>query len=159
MTKWRNDEILKYYVICAAVSALSWLSQFCTSKNRFRENSKFRHFVTYQITFLLTCQPHNNKKQHTLYILSDYLAWETLAASMTSTASTTSVASMTSSASFHQKNYWAWFFHQPWYQNNLICSDNVDWIIKNSIFSWFLTPFLCWGCGGQGCYFYQIKES
>ena len=29
---WRNDEILKYYVICAAVSALSWLSQFCTSK-------------------------------------------------------------------------------------------------------------------------------
>ena len=55
---WRNDEILKYYVTCAAVSALSWLSQFCTSKNRFRENSKFRHFVTYQITFLLTCQPH-----------------------------------------------------------------------------------------------------
>ena len=42
---WRNDEILKYYVICAAVSALSWLSQFCTSKNRFRENSKIRHFV------------------------------------------------------------------------------------------------------------------
>ena len=36
---WRNYEILKYYVICAAVSALSWLSQFCTSKNRFRENS------------------------------------------------------------------------------------------------------------------------
>ena len=31
---WRNDEILKYYVICAAVSALSWLSQFCTSKKR-----------------------------------------------------------------------------------------------------------------------------
>ena len=61
MTKWRNDEILKYYVICAAVSALSWLSQFCTSKNRFRENSKFRHFVTYQITFLLTCQPHKNQ--------------------------------------------------------------------------------------------------
>ena len=40
---WWNDEILKYYVICAAVSALSWLSQFCTSKYRFRENSKFRH--------------------------------------------------------------------------------------------------------------------
>ena len=58
---WRNDEILKYYVICAAVSALSWLSQFCTSKNRFRENSKFRHFVTYQIMFLLTCQPHKLK--------------------------------------------------------------------------------------------------
>ena len=59
---WRNDEILKYYVICAAVSALSWLSQFCTSKkkdwNRFRENSKIRNFVAYQITFLLTCQPH-----------------------------------------------------------------------------------------------------
>ena len=58
VTKWRNDEMTKYYVICAAVSALSWLSQFCTSKNRFRENSKIRNFVTYQITFLLTCQPH-----------------------------------------------------------------------------------------------------
>ena len=70
---WRNDEILKYYVTCAAVSALSWLSQFCTSKNRFRENSKFRHFVTYQITFLLTCQPHkrwkpaNEKRKKTSY--------------------------------------------------------------------------------------------
>ena len=56
----------KYYVICAAVSALSCLSQFCTSKkkhwNRLRENSSFRHFVTYQITFLLTCQPHNTGK-------------------------------------------------------------------------------------------------
>ena len=31
---WRNDEMTKYYVICAAVSALSWLSQFCTSKKR-----------------------------------------------------------------------------------------------------------------------------
>ena len=34
VTKWRNDEMTKYYVICAAVSALSWLSQFCTSKKR-----------------------------------------------------------------------------------------------------------------------------
>ena len=100
----------------------------------------------------------NDKKQHALYILSDFLAWETLAASMTSTASTISVASMTFSASFHQKNHWAWFFHRPWHQNNLFFSDNVDWIIKNSIFSWFLTPFLCWGCGGQGCYFYPNQR-
>ena len=48
---WRNYEILKYYVICAAVSALSWLSQFCTSKNRFRENSKIRHFVISSLHF------------------------------------------------------------------------------------------------------------
>ena len=41
----------KYYVICAAVSALSWLSQFCTSKNRFRENSKIRHFVISSLHF------------------------------------------------------------------------------------------------------------
>ena len=60
---WRNYKILKYYVICAAVSALSWLSQFCTSRNRFRENSKIRNFVTYQITFLLTCQPHKFRPQ------------------------------------------------------------------------------------------------
>jgi len=81
-----------------------------------------------------------NKKQHTLYM--DFLAWKTLTASMASTASTTSMASMTSSASFHQKNHWASFFHQPWHQNNLFCSDNVGWFIINSIFSWFLTPFL-----------------
>ena len=55
---WRNDEILKYYVICAAVSALSCLSQFCTSKKHIGIDCvKIRHFVTYQISFLLTCQP------------------------------------------------------------------------------------------------------
>ena len=43
---WRNDEILKYYVICAAVSALSWLSQFCTSKKKC------------QIAFLMRNQGH-----------------------------------------------------------------------------------------------------
>jgi hypothetical protein len=42
-----------------------------------------------------------NKKQHALYILSDFIASGTSAASMTSTASTTSVASMTS---FYPKN-------------------------------------------------------
>ena len=40
------------------------------------------------------------KKQHELYIMSDFQARETLVASMTSTAS---AASMASSASFHQK--------------------------------------------------------
>ena len=59
---WRNNEIWKYYVICAAVSALACLSQFCTSKNRFRENSKIRHFVTYQITCLLTCHHISYKR-------------------------------------------------------------------------------------------------
>jgi hypothetical protein len=39
-----------------------------------------------------------NQNQHALYILSDFQASGTSAASMTSTASTTSVASMNSSA-------------------------------------------------------------
>ena len=51
---------LRIYVILshfqAAVSALYWLSQFCTLKkkirNRLREYSKIRNFITYQITFL-----------------------------------------------------------------------------------------------------------
>ena len=34
--------------------------------NRLRENSSFRHFVTYQITFLLTCQPHKKCSVHIL---------------------------------------------------------------------------------------------
>ena len=54
---------------------------------------------------------------------SDFSDLRTSAASVTSTASTTSVASMTSSASFHQKNYWAWCFHQPWHQNDLLMWD------------------------------------
>ena len=70
------------------------------------------------------------------------LASGTSVASMTSTASTTSVASMTSTASFHQKNYWAWCFHQPWHQNDLFWSLNVEWILKNPLFYWFLAPFL-----------------
>ena len=61
-----------------------------------------------------------NQKQPALYILSDFHGIRNSAASMTSTASTTSVASMTSSASFHQKIYWAWSFHQPWQQNDLL---------------------------------------
>ena len=44
----------------AAVSAL-----FCIpkkkKKKRFREYSKIRNFVTYQITFLMTCQQHKTK--------------------------------------------------------------------------------------------------
>ena len=95
----------------------------------------------------------NDKKQHALYIRSDFLAWETLAASMTSTASTTSVTSMTSSASFHQKNYWAWFFHQPWHQNDLLWSDNV-WLDHQKLTIFLIFDTLSFGgCGGQGCYF------
>ena len=38
------------------------MSQFCTLKrnrNRLREYSKIRNFITYKITFLMTCQQHN----------------------------------------------------------------------------------------------------
>ena len=64
---WRNYEFSKYHVIFiyfeADVSALFWLSQFCTLKkirNRLCEYSKIHNFVTYQITFLMTCQQHNS---------------------------------------------------------------------------------------------------
>ena len=63
------------------------------------------------------------------------------------------VASMTSSASFHQKNYWAWFFHQPWHQNDLFWSDNVGWIIINLLSIFIFDTLSLRGCGGQGCYF------
>ena len=66
---WQNYEFLKYYVIfiffkqlslpCLAVSALYFKKHIW---NRFREYSKIRNFVTYQITFLLTCQPHKYNK-------------------------------------------------------------------------------------------------
>ena len=62
-----SDEIMNFWKLCnihfLSSSCLCpvWQSQFCTSKkirNRLREYSKIRNFVTYQITFLLTCQPH-----------------------------------------------------------------------------------------------------
>ena len=61
---WQNYEFLKYYVIfiffkqlslpCLTVSVLYFKKKF---RNMFREYLKIRNFVTYQITFLLTCQP------------------------------------------------------------------------------------------------------
>ena len=53
----------------------------------------------------------------------------------------TSVASMTSTASFHKRNHWVLCFHQPWHQNYLSLSLNVEWMIKNSLFYWFWHPF------------------
>jgi hypothetical protein len=59
------NEFLKYYVLfiffkqlslpCLSVSVLYFKKKI---RNRLREYSKIRNFVTYQITFLLTCQPH-----------------------------------------------------------------------------------------------------
>ncbi len=98
-------------------------------------------------------------KKLALYILNDFLAWETLAALITSIASTISVTSMTSSASFHQKLLGLIFFHQPWHQNDLFWSNNVGWIIKNSPFSWFPTPFLLEAVENRDFTVNQIKGS
>ena len=76
-------------------------------------------------------------------------------ASMTSTASTASVASMTSTASFHKRNYWVLCFHQPWHQNDLSWSLNVEWIIKNPLFYWFLAPFLLEAGEASLSYFFK----
>ena len=48
----------------AAVSALCWLSQFCTLKKnrgRLREYLKIRQFDTYQIAFLMRNQGHKGR--------------------------------------------------------------------------------------------------
>ena len=87
---------------------------------------------------------HQNKAEFENLINSevitiDFLGLRTSAASVTSTAS---VASMTSTASFHQKNYWSWWFDDPWYQNDQYLSLLLEWIIKNPIFLLFLAPFL-----------------
>ena len=62
VTKLRISEILcNIYFFQAAVSALFGSLSFVLQKkfrNRLREYSKIHNFVTYQITFLLTCQPH-----------------------------------------------------------------------------------------------------
>ena len=44
-------------------------------------------------------------------------------------------------SSFHQINYWAWRYHQPWYQNYLSWSHNVGWIFKHPLLYQFLATF------------------
>ena len=83
------------------------------------------------------------------------IATTTSIASMTFTASTASVASMTSTASFHKRNYWVLCFHQPWHQNDLSWSLNLDWIIKNPLFYWFLAPFLLEAVEASLSYFFK----
>ena len=49
---------------------------------------------------------------------SGFTGLKTSPVSMTSAASTASMASMTSTASFHQKNYWSWWFDHPYHPND-----------------------------------------
>ena len=93
----------------------------------------------------------------TYWVIS--LASGSSAASMTSTASITSVASMTSTASFHQKTWGTWCFHQPKHQNDLSWSLNVEWIIKNPLFYWFLALFLLEAVEAMDVTFNQIQGS
>ena len=72
---------------------------------------------------------------------SDFPGLRISAGWMTSTASTTSVVSMTFAASFHQKNYWFWWLHHPWHQNDQRGSLIVKWVIKNPNFHWYLNLF------------------
>ena len=62
---WISKILCNVFVCQAAVSALFWQSQSVPVlyfqkkiRNRFREYSKICNFVTYQITFLMTCQQH-----------------------------------------------------------------------------------------------------
>ena len=54
---WRNDEILNFH----ETYFLKYKTETAKTVQRqlhiLHNISKFRHFVTYQITFLLTCQP------------------------------------------------------------------------------------------------------
>ena len=96
----------------------------------------------------------NEKIMHFIcWVIS--LASGTSAASVTSTAS---VTSMTSTALLHQKNYWAWCFHQPWHQNDLLWSLNVGFNHQklNILFYFGILSF--GGCGGQGYYFWPNQR-
>ena len=74
MTKLRNYEFSKYYVIFffkqLSLPCFGCLSFVLWKKirNRLREYWKIRNFVTYQITFLMTCQQHNIQKLLVLHL-------------------------------------------------------------------------------------------
>ena len=51
------------------------------------------------------------------------------------------------------------FSINPGTQNDLFWSVNVGWIIKNSVFSWFLAPFLLEAVEDWDVTFNQIKGS
>ena len=116
----------------------------CKNSNSFFSKSSLNvpNVNLFSILFLafLCIFAENDTLHFTYWVI--FLASRTSAASMTSTASTTSVASMTSTVSFHQKIYWAWYFHQFWHQNDLSWSLILGWITKNPLCYWYLVPFL-----------------
>jgi len=86
---------------------------------------------------------------------NDFPGLRVSVASMNSTASTASAASMTSTASFYKRNYWVLCFHQPWHQNDLYWSLNVQWIIENPLFYWFMAHFLLEAVEASLSYFFE----
>ena len=73
---------------------------------------------------------------------SDFSDPRTSATSLTSSASAASLASTASKTLFHQKSSWSQWLDHPWHQNNHCWPFFVKWIIKNSIFYWYLILFM-----------------
>ena len=84
-----------------------------------------------------------------------FWALETSAVSLTTAASATSLASTASKALFPQKTSWSWWFDHQWHQNDQYWSFFVEWIIKNSIFYWYMVPFLSEAVEASRCYFFK----
>ena len=84
-----------------------------------------------------------------------FRALETSTAPLTSAASATSLASTASTALFPQKTSWYWLFDYQWHQNDQYRSFFVEWIIKNTIFHWYMVLFLLEAVEANLCHFFE----
>ena len=78
VTKWRNDEFWNFHATYSNVFFLKYKTETAKTVQRqlhiLHNISKNRNFVTYRITFLLTCQPHKvpNKQVYSISILKKF---------------------------------------------------------------------------------------
>jgi hypothetical protein len=137
---------LKFGCLVASGGVDIWVSSICFQKSNIdwpqqppTEKVLEFNIIFHDSTPQLFFSKHKNKAEFKCLddsevLSSDFPDPKTSAASMTSVASTASMASMTSTASFHQKNYWSWWFDHPLHSNDQYQSLFVEWIIKNPIF-------------------------
>ena len=153
LTGWRINNFIELWCIVGSPGLKFWVSLTSFQKSNIgwpqqpptekvlNFNMIFHDSVNFFSSSKHESEAHFKNLNDSEVLSSDFPCLKTSAASITSTASTTSVASMTSTATFHQKFYLSWWLDHSYTPNDQYQSPFEEWIIKNSIFHWYLIPF------------------
>ena len=108
-----------------------------------RKGAKIEHDISWfypKMLFIKHQNKVNFKKMDAFEVLSsDFPGLKTSAASLASAAS---AASLALTALFHHTTSCSWCLDHPWHQNDQYWSLFVEWIIKNTLFHWYMIPLL-----------------